>query len=242
MSPTCTLRGMRRAIAESTNGSSGPVARSGDRTHAARRVTGAFASEVLGGLQKVARPDEVVLPPNAYASAVVLGPAQEVVRQARVTPPLRIVFLDFDGVLNARALVDRAPLPLVLGGELLDAEAVARVERLCVEAGAAIVVTSTWRLTFDRTALQGLLRAQGLASTPVLDCTPFIPHKRGRGQEIQRWLDAAPPLAGLVILDDEADMLHLAPWLVQTSFETGLLDAHADAALVMLERAPPSAS
>ena len=84
--------------------------------------------------------------------------------------------------------------------------------------------------------------AQGLASTPVLDCTPFIPHKRGRGQEIQRWLDAAPPLAGLVILDDEADMLHLAPWLVQTSFETGLLDAHADAALAMLERAPPSAS
>ena len=151
---------------------------------------------------------------------------------------MRIVFLDFDGVLNARALVDRAPLPLVLGSELLDAEAVARVERLCAEARAAIVVTSTWRLTFDRPALHALLREKGLATTPVLDCTPFIPHKRGRGQEIQRWLDAASPLEGMVILDDEPDMLHLAPWLVQTSFETGLTDVHAQAALAVLQRAP----
>ena len=54
---------------------------SGDRAQAARRATGAFASEVLGGLRKVARPGEVMVLPNAYASAVVLGPAQEIVRQ-----------------------------------------------------------------------------------------------------------------------------------------------------------------
>jgi len=54
---------------------------SGERARAARRATGAFASEVLGGLRKVARRGEVVVLPNAYASAVVLGPAQEIVRQ-----------------------------------------------------------------------------------------------------------------------------------------------------------------
>ncbi len=153
--------------------------------------------------------------------------------------PRRIVFLDFDGVLNSRALVDRAEVPLVLGLHVLDEGAVARVERLCVEAGAQIVVTSTWRLSFDRPALHELLRAKGLATTPVLDCTPLIPHKRGRGQEIQRWLDSAPPLDGVVILDDEPDMLHLAPWLVQSSFETGLLETHLDAAREVLASPPP---
>ena len=54
---------------------------SGERAQAARRATGAFAAEVLGGLRKVARSGEVVALPSAYAAAVVLGPAQEIVRQ-----------------------------------------------------------------------------------------------------------------------------------------------------------------
>lgn len=153
---------------------------------------------------------------------------------------MRIVFLDFDGVLNSRALVERAPRPLVLGPELLAEDAVARVERLAVEANAAIVVSSTWRLSFGRHALETMLRTRGLRTTRVLDVTPMIPHKRGRGQEIQAWLDAAPAergsLEGLVILDDEPDMLHLAPWLVQSSFETGLTDAHLACARAVLAR------
>jgi hypothetical protein len=157
---------------------------------------------------------------------------------------MRIVFLDFDGVLNSRALVERSPSPHAPGLELLAEDAVARVERLCVGAGAGIVVTSTWRLIFDLPALRGMLRAKGLTSAPVLDVTPMIPHKRGRGQEIQQWLDTSPharaaSLEGMVILDDEPDMLHLLPWLVQSSFETGLTDAHLVAARSVLDRAAP---
>jgi hypothetical protein len=158
--------------------------------------------------------------------------------------PMRIVFLDFDGVLNSRALVERSATPYAPGIELLADDAVARVERLCVDAGASIVVSSTWRLTFDRAALQEMLRAKGLATTTILDITPMIPHKRGRGQEIQLWLDTAPrargfPVEGLVILDDEPDMLHLTPWLVLSSFETGLTDAHVALAMSVLTRAAP---
>jgi hypothetical protein len=157
---------------------------------------------------------------------------------------MRIVFLDFDGVLNTRALVDRAPAPLVLGHDLLAAEAVARVERLCVDARAEIVVTSTWRLSFELPALRDMLRGKGLATTNILDVTPMIPHKRGRGQEIQQWLDTASEargwsVEGMVILDDDPDMLHLLPWLVQTSFETGLTDAHLDDAKRVMTGAAP---
>ena len=157
---------------------------------------------------------------------------------------MRIVFLDFDGVLNSRALVDRSAAPHAPGLGLLAEDAVARVERLCVDAGAGIVVTSTWRLTFDLSALRSMLRAKGLFTAPVLDVTPMIPHKRGRGQEIQLWLDTAPrgrdwPVAGMVILDDEPDMLHLMPWLVQSSFDTGITEAHLVTAKSVLDRAAP---
>jgi len=157
---------------------------------------------------------------------------------------MRIVFLDFDGVLNSRALVEGSATPQEPGLDLLAADAVRRVEQLCVDGRAGIVVSSTWRLTFDLSALQNMLRAKGLRTTPILDITPMIPHKRGRGQEIQLWLDTTPrargwSVDGMVILDDEPDMLHLGPWLVQTSFETGLLDAHLVAAKSVLTRAPP---
>jgi hypothetical protein len=157
---------------------------------------------------------------------------------------MRVVFLDFDGVLNSRALVERAPAPLAIGLDLLDAGAVAHVERFCVAANAEIVVTSTWRLTFDRAALEDLLRAKGLTTARVRDVTPMIPHKRGRGQEIQSWLDAqsSPQVEGIVILDDDPDMLHLMPWLVQTSFDTGLTAAHLDEAMTIVRRPPPSSA
>lgn len=157
---------------------------------------------------------------------------------------MRIVFLDFDGVLNSRALVERAAAPHVPGLDLIDEDAVARLEQLCVDSGAGVVVSSTWRLTFDCSTLEAMLRAKGLATTAILDMTPVIPHKRGRGSEIQLWLDTAQhgrgwSIEGMVILDDEADMLHLTPWLVQSSFETGLTDEHLALAKSMLTRAAP---
>ncbi len=157
---------------------------------------------------------------------------------------MRFVFLDFDGVLNSQALVDASPAP-VPGLDLLAEDAVNRVESLSAATGAAIVVSSTWRLAFDLEALERMLRVKGLAAAPIVGVTPFIPHKRGRGQEIQRWLDEVPPargwsVEGIVILDDQPDMLHLMPWLVLSSFDTGLTEADVARARSILQAPPPT--
>ncbi len=147
----------------------------------------------------------------------------------------RIVFLDFDGVLNTQTLVEASPTPHQPGADLLDPKAVARLEGLCVETASVIVLTSTWRLTFNVDELVAMLRDKGLATARIAGVTPMIPHKRGRGQEIQAWLDHAAESVGLeatgvVILDDLDDMLHLMPWLVQTTFESGLTDERVECA------------
>ncbi|MDB4941603.1 MAG: hypothetical protein JWP97_1137 [Labilithrix sp.] len=149
---------------------------------------------------------------------------------------VRVVFLDFDGVLNRRAFVEASGAPHTPGPHLLDPEAVARLERLCVETGASIVITSSWRTAFDAASLTRLLRDKGLARAKVLGVTPLIPYKRGRGQEVQAWLDSPEgrEVEAFVVLDDVADLLHLAPRLVQTSFETGLTDEHVALARVVL--------
>ena len=52
---------------------------------------------------------------------------------------MRVVFLDFDGVLNSCALVERSATPHAPGLSLLDEDAVARLERLCAVGGATTV-------------------------------------------------------------------------------------------------------
>jgi hypothetical protein len=149
---------------------------------------------------------------------------------------VKVVFLDIDGVLNSHAWFARPSRePGTLGR--LDPEPVARVERLCAETGAVVVVTSTLRLLHDVRELTGLLRTRGFTHR-VLDFTPDIEDRRGRGDEIQRWLESArgKKLEGIAILDDEEKMFHLDPWLVRTSYETGLLDAHVEEAKRVLER------
>lgn len=62
-----------------------------------------------------------------------------------------------------------------------------------------------------------------------------------RGLEIDDWL-SKNLYAGetrFVILDDESDMAHLIDHLVQTNMETGLTEAHADAATKMLNESRP---
>jgi hypothetical protein len=64
-----------------------------------------------------------------------------------------------------------------------------------------------------------------------------VGEERGRGHEIQAWLDARArrqTIESFVILDDSADMAHLLPRLVRTPFATGLGDEHVDQAVAML--------
>jgi hypothetical protein len=146
----------------------------------------------------------------------------------------RILFLDIDGVLNSRRWFERSPLtgPWGTGGSAkrddmlshLDPTACARAQRLCEETGSEIVISSTWRLLYKLSALRHVLALRGL-TVPVLGRTPSSHVERGH--EIQAWLDRhgrKAGVTGMVILDDDRDMVHLTPWLVRTRFEHGLTD------------------
>lgn len=158
---------------------------------------------------------------------------------------MKLIFLDIDGVLNSHDWYERRPSRGDRPIDEIDPDAAARVQRLCDETGAQIVVSSTWRLLYKLPRLREVLGAKGLRA-PLIGVTPRLPQDE-RGAEIQLWLDKVPALRGwtvesMVILDDDFDMLHLHPWLVRTPFETGFTDAHILDAKCVLAQAMPSPS
>jgi hypothetical protein len=147
----------------------------------------------------------------------------------------RIVFLDFDGVLNSEKWIRHHWNNgyKINMREELDGEAVFRVNRLCELTGARIVVSSTWRKSRTVEVLRDILQRHGLlveviGKTPNLNCA--------RGHEIQHWMDehGIPP-EDIVILDDDSDMEHLAHRHVKTSFYMGMVDRDVDRAIALLE-------
>lgn len=161
-----------------------------------------------------------------------------------MTQPFRIIFLDIDGVLNSHDWWKRRPHQDNRPHNEIDPDAVARVQRLVDETGASVVISSTWRLLHKKLALQSLLSAKGLRAR-IAGVTPALPKREERGYEIQAYLDVANLLpephrpAGVVILDDDSDMVHLAPWLVKTHFDRGLTDWEVERAKEVLTQPPP---
>jgi hypothetical protein len=156
---------------------------------------------------------------------------------------MKVVFLDIDGVLNSHAWVKDLGRDRGLGH--LDPAACARVQRLCDDTGAKLVISSTWRLIFKRAAICDMFRARDLTTT-ILGMTAALHTKRGH--EIQAWLDASSAIAelgtidGMVIIDDDFDMAHLAPWHVKTDVDCGFTDGELRQAAEVLSRPMPGAS
>ena len=157
--------------------------------------------------------------------------------------PVKVIFLDFDGVLNSLAFLNGGAHEL---GDL-DPAAVARLERLVARSGAKVVISSTWRLKYSPAELRARLAAQGFTGE-IIDCTPELPagsvpasgYFFPRCQEIRAWLTSrrvAPER--FVILDDadfEVDELaELQSCFVRTDVAHGLVDADVEIALRILE-------
>lgn len=146
----------------------------------------------------------------------------------------RILFLDFDGVLNSvgfyTARQQRPPISMPRNRhDDLDPEALARLKRI-MEAvpDANIVVSSTWRLNTPVSDLRALLSPFGIDPKRIIDKTPRFPGEI-RGKEVAAWLAYRPDDdTRFVILDDDRDMGDLMPHLVKTDCNHGLTDALAD--------------
>lgn len=151
-----------------------------------------------------------------------------------------LIFLDVDGVLISHRWI--AVLPKHLRGGVIrtfDPSAMARLNRLVRETCASVVVSSTWRL-MGVGPFRDTMRAQGYTGT-ILGRTPVLGGSRQRGYEIAAWrIEHRAEERRFVILDDSSDMAHLRHRLVQTNFDTGLLDEHVERAIAMLRRGAAS--
>lgn len=155
---------------------------------------------------------------------------------------MKVIFLDFDGVLNSSEFLRTEPGPL----DRLDPSAVARLNTIVQRSGAKVVVSSSWRLHRPLDELSRLLLSVGFAgevagSTPDLSSSTRVADGCAvRSLEIRTWLDqSADSVEQFVVLDD-AELDDLALHLVKTSFAGGLLDEHVDAALHLLSAMFPA--
>ncbi len=111
-----------------------------------------------------------------------------------------------------------------------------RLDELCDQADAHVVLSSTWRRGEDALRqIRRLLAARGFSRPRrIIGRTPVMPG-HPRGEEIQAWLGRHPEVTSFVILDDDADMGPLMDRLVQTSFyHGGLQREHTERAYQLL--------
>jgi len=140
----------------------------------------------------------------------------------------KVLFLDVDGVLNAVGTKNKSPH----GTYGVDPERAKILDRIVDQTGCYIVLSSTWRKYPDLVAylfgtLSPATRSMIVSKTPVFS-------NGERGDEIREWLDSNPGVKTFAILDDDADMGSVLPFLVQTHPFEALTDEIADRVIKML--------
>lgn len=146
---------------------------------------------------------------------------------------MKIIFLDFDGVLNSQEFHQQSQGGF--GMAQIDPRAAARLEKVVNATGAKIVISSSWRHIYNLNQIKGMLRKIGApnAAQAVIDRTPV--GEGNRGQEIQEWLELDPErtrvnpahegVQAYVILDDTNDMTpQQQANMVHTNPQFGLTD------------------
>ena len=118
---------------------------------------------------------------------------------------MRVVFLDYDGVVN-NIIWDkegkRADYGSASSKTVNDFQAVQWVSEFCQKFGYDIVVSSTWRVWewYKEALWNGGLRdgINIVGRTPVL-------YKHSRGDEIAQYIKEHPEIEEYIIIDDEND-------------------------------------
>jgi hypothetical protein len=155
---------------------------------------------------------------------------------------MRVVFLDFDGVLNART-TEADDACEMWSAAWLDEVMVHRLASLVERTRAEVVVSSSWRQRRSPEELAAILEERGF-SGGVFDVTSRLPRppegeRLVRAAEIRAWLAHHPDVRSFVILDDEADFGELADRHVRTDPDVGLSssDVARASAILLLDAA-----
>jgi len=165
------------------------------------------------------------------------------------------LFLDMDGVMTSSDYMFGPRRPAAEDGDcrspyaMIDPATIPRLNAIVEPTGARVVITSSWRLVHKIGIIANALMRHGFTGKVVGKTGYSVAgdSRTRRGIEIQDWLDkhAGREQLGehavtrrIVILDDDRDMGPLLPWLVQTTWQSGLLDDHVPLALKILQEGP----
>lgn len=150
-----------------------------------------------------------------------------------------VIFLDIDGVL-CNAATCRAMGDTKGTFSYLDPISLSLLKRLLIETGSKLVISSTWRIHFDRDAMKHILGA----AYPGLGqfiwegkqwCTENF-SSGARGLEINAWIGRnSKEFNRFVILDDNGGMSPLEENWVQTDWNYGLQFEHYKIAKMILD-------
>lgn len=160
----------------------------------------------------------------------------------------KVLFLDFDGVLNTCWWERKIPIDKY--GYAFDPNAVANLAKIIVETGANIVVSSTWKF-MGLSEMQEMWEERSLPGK-IIDITPNtvsdevllyadLEHMELtpiRGMEIKEWLDSkGKKVSRYAILDDMDSMLHeQKDHLVLTNPTVGITESDAFKAISILNQ------
>lgn len=158
---------------------------------------------------------------------------------------MKVLFLDFDGVLNHSDFFqsfldehDQLIAPIPNADERLDGACVAQLNRVVEATGAKIVVSSTWRLFRSVSELQTILNRFGFVGEVIDKTTTLNQYNYDRrSKEIDLWLLEHPEVEMFAVVDDDlVDGFHEC--FVQTKFHGGgLTSERADQLIRVLNGA-----
>lgn len=142
----------------------------------------------------------------------------------------KLVVCDIDGVLNRHSFNEDSQ------SSSIDPACVHRLNRILIETGAKIVLSSAWRYMIIGGAmtLSGfdyLLRTHGVLSGRLIGHTPSDELISDRGLQIESWLQANNFEGRYVVIDDMEIRLH--PF-VRCDGEVGLTDEGVEKAISIL--------
>lgn len=143
---------------------------------------------------------------------------------------MKVIFLDFDGVLNSEAsfrMEIRRKNSRV--SDSLSAVACSNLQYILdQDSDIKIVISSTWRKIHTLVELGNILESYGVKAK-IIGKTP-VTFDGNRGREITSWLEGNPNVTKFVILDDDSDAGSVKDsrgHFFQTTWEDGLLNKQA---------------
>lgn len=134
----------------------------------------------------------------------------------------RIIFLDYDGVVNTPMWDEegkKCRYNFPEHNKVNNFQAVQWVSEFCQKWGFSIVVTSTWRMddNWRECLINGGLR-EGIEIVDKTDDLAMTHKRQTRGHEIKKWLEEHPEVEHFIIIDDIDDFLpEQKPFFIETT-------------------------